>query len=103
MPDVKLTGGLRWTDDQKQFHRNSKLDACCWAGVIRSRAIVDQEWKEWTGRFVANWTPKLDFTDQSLFYASYSRGYKGGGANPPGVVPSELRLSASNPQHTPIR
>lgn len=26
-------------------------------------------------------------TDQSMFYASYSRGYKGGGANPPGVVP----------------
>ena len=23
----------------------------------------------------------------SLFYGSYSRGYKGGGANPPGVVP----------------
>src|SRR6185312_12731288 len=26
-------------------------------------------------------------TDQSLFYASYARGYKGGGANPPGVIP----------------
>jgi outer membrane receptor protein involved in Fe transport len=50
-------------------------------------SVLDQQWKEWTGRFNATWTPKLDFTDQSLFYASYARGYKGGGANPPGVIP----------------
>src|SRR5262249_30861871 len=38
-----------------------------------------------TGRFAANWTPKLDFTDQTLFYASFAHGYKAGGANPPGA------------------
>ncbi|HEY5238143.1 MAG TPA: TonB-dependent receptor [Rhizomicrobium sp.] len=85
-PDVKLTGGLRWTDDSKSF-----TEIPSWAIVAGKgypvAGIVDQEWKEWTGRFVANWTPKLDFTDQSLFYGSYSRGYKGGGANPPGVIP----------------
>jgi len=85
-PDVKLTGGLRWTDDKKHF-----VDIPSWTAVVGKgypiAGFVDQEWKEWTGRFVANWTPKLDFTDQSLFYGSYSRGYKGGGANPPGVVP----------------
>jgi iron complex outermembrane recepter protein len=85
-PDVKLTGGLRWTDDSKSF-----AEIPSWAIVAGKgypvTSIVNQEWKEWTGRFVANWTPKLDFTDQSLFYGSYSRGYKGGGANPPGVIP----------------
>ena len=35
-----------------------------------------------TGRFVADWTPKLDFTDATLVYASYARGYKAGGFNP---------------------
>jgi outer membrane receptor protein involved in Fe transport len=35
-----------------------------------------------TGRFVVDYTPKLDFTDQTLIYASYSRGYKAGGFNP---------------------
>src|SRR5215469_5027797 len=35
-----------------------------------------------TGRFVVDWTPKLDFTDATLVYASYSRGYKAGGFNP---------------------
>ena len=82
-PDLKLTGGLRWTDDQKTF-----LDIPSWVflngGGYPVEGVVRQEWKEWTGRFVANWTPKLAFTDQTLVYASYSRGYKGGGANPPG-------------------
>ncbi len=33
-----------------------------------------------------NWTPQLDFTDQTLLYGTYSHGYKAGGANPPGAV-----------------
>ncbi|MEJ1967769.1 MAG: TonB-dependent receptor [Rhizomicrobium sp.] len=85
-PDLKLTGGLRWTDDQKSF-----TEIPSWALVLGQglpvSGILNQGWKEWTGRFNATWTPKLDFTDQSLFYASYSRGYKAGGANPPGVIP----------------
>jgi outer membrane receptor protein involved in Fe transport len=35
-----------------------------------------------TGRAVIDWTPKLDFTDQTLVYLSYARGYKAGGFNP---------------------
>lgn len=35
-----------------------------------------------TGRAVLDWTPKLDFTDYTLVYASFSKGYKAGGANP---------------------
>jgi outer membrane receptor protein involved in Fe transport len=85
-PDVKLTGGLRFTDDMKSF-----TEIPSWTFVIGKgypiTGVLDQEWKAWTGRFNATWTPKLDFTDQSLFYGSYSRGYKGGGANPPGVIP----------------
>jgi outer membrane receptor protein involved in Fe transport len=40
------------------------------------------EFKEWTGRIVLDWLPAVDFTDETLVYASYSRGYKGGGINP---------------------
>jgi outer membrane receptor protein involved in Fe transport len=83
LPDVKLTAGLRWTDDSKWF-AVIPSQVFLLGGSYPVFGIVQQEWKEWTGRFVTNWTPKLDFTDQTLFYASYSRGYKGGGANPPG-------------------
>ena len=85
-PDVKLTGGLRFTDDAKRFEEFPS-----WAGIafrgIPPAGFLDQSWQEVTGRAILTWTPKLDFTDQSLFYDSFSRGYKAGGANPPGVVP----------------
>ena len=48
--------------------------------------VVNQQWDELTGRAAINWTPKLDFTDQTLIYGSYAHGYKAGGANPPGAV-----------------
>src|SRR6185312_12407370 len=83
--DVKLTAGLRWTDDRKKFW-NIPSWTFLQGGGYPVLGIVNQEWKEWTGRFNATWMPKLDFTDQSMFYASYSRGYKGGGANPPPPV-----------------
>ena len=35
-----------------------------------------------TGRGVLDWKPELSFTDSTLVYASYSRGYKAGGINP---------------------
>ncbi len=85
-PEVKLTGGLRWTDDMKSFTEIPSWTLLEGQGYPIA-GIVNQNWKEFTGRFNASWMPKLDFTDQSMFYASYSRGYKGGGANPPGVTP----------------
>jgi outer membrane receptor protein involved in Fe transport len=36
-----------------------------------------------TGRFNVSWRPDLPITDQTLVYASYSRGYKAGGFNAP--------------------
>ncbi len=83
--ELKLTGGLRWTDDQKHF-----LDIPSWlveeGWGYPVAGAVNQSWNEVTGRAVANWTPKLNFTDQTLVYASYAHGYKAGGANPPGAI-----------------
>ena len=96
-PDVKLTAGLRWTDDSKHFEEFPSWALVAGSGYP-STGFLDQQWKEWTGRFNANWTPHLDFTDQTLLYASYSRGYKGGGANPPGVIPfTAFDLNYSSP------
>ncbi len=82
--DLKLTAGLRWTDDRKHF-----LDIPSWIADqgygYPVTGIVNQQWDELTGRAVANWTPKLNFTDQTLIYGSYAHGYKAGGANPPGA------------------
>ena len=54
---------------------------------------------KFTGRAVVNWTPKLHFTDQSMFYASYAHGYKAGGANPPGPVLLQYTDTIAFPVH----
>jgi outer membrane receptor protein involved in Fe transport len=47
------------------------------------RPAIKQHWGEWTGRLGVDWKPEVSFTDNTMLYAFYSRGYKGGGANPP--------------------
>jgi len=85
LPDVKLTTGLRWTEDRKHFDDiPSELLTDGW-GYFQT-GVVNQQWDQFTGRAAVNWTPKLEFTDQTLIYGSYAHGYKAGGANPPGAV-----------------
>jgi iron complex outermembrane recepter protein len=99
IPDtLKLTGGIRLTDDDKfntgrillysgftpigttseSFYPESPPPPTNPDGFIP----VSEHYTAWTGRGVIDWTPKLDFTDQTLVYLSYSTGYKAGGANP---------------------
>ncbi len=97
--DLTLTAGLRWTDDQKHFVKIPSEVLVQYYGYP-STGVVDQKWGEFTGRGVVNWTPKLDFTDQSLVYASFSHGYKAGGANPPGAILTVRVVGTiSNPIH----
>jgi len=92
--DLKLTGGLRWTDDQKHFVDIPSQLLVKGIGYL-STGEVNQSWSQFTGRFAANWTPKLDFTDQTLIYGSFAHGYKAGGANPPGAVLIDYRTDIS--------
>ncbi len=83
--DVKLTLGLRYTNDlKKQIAYPVML-------MVPGRGFPDTpeqsvRFEELTGRFTADWNPQVDFTDDTLLYASFSRGYKGGGFNPGGVA-----------------
>jgi iron complex outermembrane receptor protein len=84
-PDLKFTAGARWTEDQKHFlDIPSELLVLGYGYPVT--AVVNQRWDAPTGRAVLDWTPNLDFTDQTLVYGSYAHGYKAGGANPPGAV-----------------
>lgn len=99
---LKLTVGARWSKDEKFVRDRSPL----YANVIPFGttdanpflAQVDQDFErdgvqayreasanfdEVTGRVVLDWKPVLSFTEDTLVYASYSRGYKPGGINPP--------------------
>jgi outer membrane receptor protein involved in Fe transport len=98
LDDLKLTAGLRWTEDQKHFvDIPSQLLARGWG--YPTSAVVDQQWDAITGRAALNWSPKLSFTDQTLVYGSYAHGYKAGGANPPGPVLPQFASGDTNPVH----
>ena len=89
---LKLTLGARYTIDNKDIKDRQYLlnnDEETGAPLLQPlnadlpipvpQRDTDEEWKEWTGRVVLDWA----VTDDSLAYVSYSRGYKGGGFNPP--------------------
>jgi outer membrane receptor protein involved in Fe transport len=117
---VKLTFGLRYTKDKKDFADRqvflnvptvtnvptgvstfagtpvSTIDELVNAAVAAGAYDADPNepgsqayredkisFDEWTGRFVVDWTPDVGFTDETLLYFSYSKGYKGGALNPP--------------------
>ncbi len=112
IPDeLKITAGARFTNDEKtQIGRIFIFPGVVPLGTPSEAAAVDDllrtgqadfdastsaadafqvnsvTFSKWTGRLVASWSPKLDFTDSTNFYASYSRGYKAGGFNP-GIQP----------------
>lgn len=91
--DLQLTVGLRYTSDKKQqenvptflFTPDAfRMDPLAPVGTAEAPSgIYRAEFEEVTGRFGLDWSPDLSFTEDSLIYAFYSRGYKGGGINPP--------------------
>jgi iron complex outermembrane recepter protein len=110
IPDtLKFTVGLRYTDDVKyqsgrlMFFTGGYVPIGTTSEITGIPAttqpydITDQAFRAMSGRAVVDWTPKLDFTDQTLVYASYARGYKAGGANP-GIEPGLGVPATYNPE-----
>ncbi len=61
---------------------NPNVGPSCPSGQGQPFYYVRTKFDKLTGRAVLDWTPKLDFTDYTLVYGSFSKGYKAGGANP---------------------
>ncbi|WP_408642052.1 TonB-dependent receptor [Sphingomonas radiodurans] len=103
---LNLTLGLRYNNDNKYARSRSTLasfgvpytqtgsafdapraalyDADPVTAGVQEYAVRQQTFDEFTGRAVVN----FKITDDNLLYASYSRGYKSGGFNPPVQVPN---------------
>jgi outer membrane receptor protein involved in Fe transport len=97
---LKLTAGLRYNNDDKFVRARTALASFAVpygsTNAFDSPLVVaydadpgrtgnqlfqerDAQFDEWTGRVVLDY----QVTDDNLVYASYSRGYKSGGINPP--------------------
>ena len=94
----RVTAGLRWTQDRKEAQPYAPALFVPGNTGGAPLAIQRAEFEEVTGRLNFDWTPTLSFTDRSLFYASYSRGYKGGGFNPPQTPGQELFPTTYEPE-----
>ncbi|MFA0809901.1 TonB-dependent receptor [Microbulbifer epialgicus] len=100
--DVKLTTGLRYTDDRKRStpvssqlllgtlynEETGEVESGNFTGGFAHRGYpegdqVTLDWQEYTGRAVLDWRRETPFTDETMFYVSFAHGYKGGGTNPP--------------------
>jgi len=68
---LRFTGGLRYTEDEKSIDEYQIIPQF----ALDLSANTDKSWDEWTGRIGADWF----VSDDIMTYASYSRGYKGGG------------------------
>jgi outer membrane receptor protein involved in Fe transport len=100
---LKLTIGARYTQDKKvstqvpsQLLLGGGTDNPLTAAIgdltggrvnsgYPALPDISQKWGKFTGRVVLDWKPDLSFTNDTLIYLSASRGYKGGGTNPPRV------------------
>lgn len=84
---LKFTAGLRYTDDTKIVEAHRVALGVKGSGVLGPpatdpRPLLRVRFQETTGRFGVDWKPDLGFTDETLLYAFYSKGYKAGGMNP---------------------
>ena len=80
--DLKITGGFRYTVDHKKgnlYPINLTQPGSGPGVAVHPNDSVEAP----TGRFNVEWTPHLGFTNQTLVYGTYSRGYKPGGFNTP--------------------
>jgi outer membrane receptor protein involved in Fe transport len=88
--ELKLTLGGRYTSDSKSVTDNFPqilLSSPVPLGTqnafdkLRFRNVENNA-TAGTGRVLLQWTPTTSFSDSSMFYASWTRGYKAGGINP---------------------
>ena len=111
--NLKFTLGLRYTTDKKEqdviptFLFTPQAPG---ADPLQPSPIVgadpddggdgslNTEDKETTGRFGVDWSPDLGFTDETLIYGVYSKGYKGGGINPPQPAGANLFPQTFDPE-----
>src|SRR3546814_2730386 len=77
--DLKLTAGLRYTQDRKTFRvvpsQTLSAQSFTSGGLVSigypEEAPIRQKWGEFTGRIGLEWKPDLSFSADTLLYSSY--------------------------------
>lgn len=67
----RVVAGLRWTEDEKEIDEFQQIPQF----AVDIAGVMKETWEEVTGKLEGDWFVSEDV----MAYASYSRGYKGGG------------------------
>jgi iron complex outermembrane receptor protein len=79
--EIEIEGGLRYTDDEKDFTVNVPTPVSdlgpywAWGFSTAEDISGNDSWDDVTPRVIVKWTP----TDDAMFFASYTAGFKSGG------------------------
>ncbi len=98
--NLRLIGGLRWTEDDKKFRydfeRYDNFFNCCtgFAGLLPPTTEIiefENDWSETTPRFVVEYSfgNVGDVLAGGMVYASAAKGFKGGGYSAISIITTE--------------
>lgn len=98
---LQATLGLRYTKDEKEQDVVSSFlftPQAAGADPLAPTGVLEANFEEVTGRAGLDWSPDFAATDDTLIYGFYSRGYKGGGINPPQPAGANLFPQLFDPE-----
>lgn len=85
---LKLTAGVRYSDEEKSQKTQTVSALSFLTPGFDPTAFeeLENDWQETTGKLGLSYQADSDFTDETLFFGTLSRGYKAGGLNPGGAT-----------------
>ena len=85
---LKLTAGIRYSNEEKSQKTQTVTPFSFLAPGFDPTVFeeLENDWKETTGKLGLSYIADIEVTDETLFFATLSRGYKAGGLNPGGAV-----------------
>lgn len=88
---TNITVGLRWSDEEKSIRTRSIL-----LSPPSDFTEASRDWGRLTGKLAIDHRPDWSWTDDTLLYASFAHGFKGGGLNPGNAVDPDFAPETVN-------
>lgn len=85
---LKLTAGIRYSNEEKSQVTQTVTAFSFLTPGFDPTAFesLENDWQETTGKLGLSYAADTDLTDETLFFGTFSRGYKAGGLNPGGAI-----------------
>ncbi|MCU0759843.1 MAG: TonB-dependent receptor [Steroidobacteraceae bacterium] len=96
--NLKLTAGLRYVEDDKDFELDFQRRTPIPLGPLTDRVQLANTFDEWTPRFGIDYNVDTTAFDSLLLYASAARGFKSGGFNGINITNANVARAPYGPE-----